>query len=348
MKNLITWIRQSVQSVLGKKKASRRAPSKPILRSQTSEDKTPDGSPKRPPMPNLDGERVLATPINHGEKDLVERIASRIEAGNFELPQLPATTLALVNLAGKPGVDVSRVVQLISSDPSLAGELLRVANSVLYATHVPAATLNEAVMRIGLRGLRTLIFSVSVKGTIMRLGSLERFSEEVWRQAFSVASIARKIAPIVGIERERAFLIGLLHDIGKIALLALLSKEMERGKPVSPALVGRVFYVHHERAGQRLAEKWRLDEELTCIAGNHHKVGSQEEYSKSAALASLAHKLDLHLSFDDPVGYRELLKAEEFDELKLSTNRREAVLEQARRIWNDGQEEREDESREAA
>ena len=345
MRSLILWIQSVLDRLLERSAPTRprKGSSKPSLQSRpagSSDTGAPaESAPAPQRMPNLDSERVLAAPVHESERELVDRIAALIEAGEFELPQLPATTMALANLAGKPGVDVTRVVELISSDPTLASELLRVSNSVLYATHVPAGTLNEAVMRIGLKGLRTLIFSVSVKGTILRLKSLSAYSEEVWRQAFSVASIARSIAPILGVERERAFLIGLLHDVGKIALLAMLSKEMAKGQAVSPATIGRVFYVHHERAGQKLAEKWRLDEELASIAGNHHRFLSNAEHGQSAALASLAHKLDLHLSFDDDVSYRGLLHADEFDYLGLPQSRRQAVLDHAQRTRDEGQQE---------
>ncbi len=337
MKDIQLWFRSVMDRLLGRKAKGKKAPagprSKPVLRSKHSA--SSEVAPGPPAVPNLDGKRWLTESLNADEAALVERIGESIASGKFELPHLPATTLALVNLAGKPGVDVTRVVELISSDPSLAGELLRVSNSVLYSTHVPASTLNEAVMRIGLRGLRTLIFSVSVKGTVMKMKDLSQYSKEVWRQAFSVATIARKIAPLLEIERERAFLIGLLHDVGKIALLAMLSKEMRRGTIVSPATVGRVFYTHHELAGSRLAEKWRLDAELVSIAGQHHNCKANQEYERGAALASLAHKLDLHMGFDDEASYRGLVRCPEFESLGISEGRRMAVLDQARRAYEE-------------
>lgn len=294
-----------------------------------------------PGLVNLDGARHLHTALDPVERDLIDRIAARIDHGHFELPHLPATSLALVNMAGRSDVEVARLVELVSSDPSLASELLRMANSVLYATHIPAETLDAAVMRIGLRGLRSLVFSVSVKSTVLRLGRLEAYSEEVWRQAFSVANIARAIAPLLGVERERAFLLGLLHDVGKIALLAMLNKELHGKETVSPAIVGRIFYVHHERAGALLCQKWRLDEEIASVAGNHHRFATNLEHGRVAALASLAHKLDLHLSFGDHGAYRAVLGCEEMEFLELPGSRREAVLVQARRAYEDGERDRE-------
>ncbi len=289
----------------------------------------------KPHVGNLDVEAHRTLPVAGRDRVLLESFTERIESGDFELPHLPATSMALINLAGKPGVDVARVVELISSDPSLASELLRTSNSVLYATRVPAQTLNEAVMRIGLRGLRSLIFTVSVKGTILRVKQLENFSTEIWRQAFSVASIARTIAPMLGEDRERAFLTGLLHDIGKIALLSIISKEGGSAQSTSPAMVGHLFYVHHERAGEMLARKWRLSDELISVVGHHHDFATNEEFGREAALASLAHKADLHLSLDDLEGYRALVNCEEFEFLGVPEGRRMALLGRARESFEE-------------
>jgi len=299
--------------------------------------------PTPPPSPGLENpdSQAAEAKLAPAERELLDRVSARIDSGRFELPHLPATSMALLRLTRKRGVDIERLVELIHSDPVLASELLRTANSVLYATTMPAETLEAAVMRIGLDGLRTLVLSVSVKSTVLRLGELESFSQEVWRQAFSVARIARAIGPQVRIEKDRAFLMGLLHDIGKIALLAMLAREQRAGEKVGPALVGRVFYVHHERAGALLCEKWKLDEEMISVAGNHHRFATNEAHGRSAALVSLAHKLDLHLGTGDQGSLRELLVAPELDALGLDPEGRESLLDQARRAFQEGQAEAE-------
>jgi putative nucleotidyltransferase with HDIG domain len=327
----------------GKQRRSRNTRKGKARSGGSSSASAPEAQEEKPPLKNkpavgnLDAAPYRALPVAERDRALLERLSAQVESGKFELPHLPATSLALVNLAGKPGVDVERVVQLISSDPSLASELLRTANSVLYATRVPASTLNEAVMRIGLRGLRSLIFTVSVKGTILRLGQLQEFSTEIWRQAFSVATIARTIAPLLGEDREVAFLTGLLHDIGKIALLSILSKEPDAVHAASPAIVGHLFYVHHERAGEMMAKSWRLSDELISVTGCHHDFESNEEFGRSAALASLAHKLDLHLSLGDDGSYRELVHCEELEFLGVPEGRRGALLGRARDTYEEAE-----------
>ena len=349
------WIRQlieQVRSALGMQRPNlvrggttpgsiTRSPQKAVLRTRETplaegqEASADSGEELLPAVPsfNVDSKVQLRTSLDARERVLLQSLANKIAAGRLELPQLPATSMALISLSGRADAEVSQVVELISTDPSLAGELLRLANSVIYAAHVPAETLNTAVMRVGMTGLRALVFSVSVRGSVLRTKSLEVFTEEVWRQAFSVATIAREIAPIFRMDKERAFLVGLLHDVGKIALLSMMSKEMAKDDTISPAMVGRVFHVHHQRAGRALAENWRLNAEIVSVAGNHHQYRTNEEFGRSAALASLAHTLDLFLSFNDDAAYRGLLETPEFDFLEVTPEHREAVLDTARRIY---------------
>jgi putative nucleotidyltransferase with HDIG domain len=247
----------------------------------------------------LDAEETLTVILEGPEEEILWSIARRIESGRLDLPTLPSTSMAVIELANNPSVEFRQLVSQISMDPVLSSELLRTANSVLYATEEPVETLHSAVVRIGLRALRSMIFSVSMRGTILRSGVLAEYAEDVWRQSYSVAMIARDIAPVVGVDPEKAFLLGLLQDIGKISLLAMLSKEVKVPADCTPALVGHVFQVYHQEAGAAMARKWKLPSEFSSVAGCHHDWMENTAHTRSAALANLSHHLDLALSLED-------------------------------------------------
>ena len=92
------------------------------------------------------------------------------------------------------------------------------------------------------------------------------------------------------------FLLGLLHDVGKIALLSMLQREITDQSDVTPTLVGRTFLEFHESTGALMAEGWKLSEEFISVAGCHHKYENNAQYGRSAAVVSLAHRLDMNLS----------------------------------------------------
>lgn len=282
---------------------------------------------------NLDGLEGASARISAAEDEILARIGARIEGGNFELPQLPSTSVAALEVCNRPSAEIASLVDLIASDPVLSGELLKVANSALYTVHIPAATVRDAVMRVGLRAMRGLVFSVSMRSVILRSGLVAKYAEEVWRQAVSVAVTAREVAPVLGLEAERAYMLGLLHDIGKVALLPLLREEVQSAGDISSALVGRVFSTHHEAAGASMARQWKLPDEIRSVAGCHHAFEENEEHREAAAFANLVHRLDLHLSLRDDHGFRALAESPMMELLDPEGTARWKVLELAERAF---------------
>ncbi|HUR28553.1 MAG TPA: HDOD domain-containing protein [Planctomycetota bacterium] len=268
----------------------------------------------------------LAVILEGPEEEILWSIGRHIESGRLDLPTLPSASMAVIELANHPSVEFRQIVEQISMDPVLSSELLRTSNSVLYAGVEPVDTLHSAIARIGLRALRSMILSVSMRSRILRPGALAEHAAEVWRQAYSVGSLARAIAPILGVDPEKAFLLGLLQDIGKIPLLSMLSKELKHSSDVSPKLVAQVFQLFHEEAGAAMARKWKLPAEFASVAGCHHDWQSNGKHTRSAALANLAYHLDLAYSAHDPELQARVHELPSFLELAAQPEARERIL----------------------
>ena len=316
-----------------KSKGSRTSNKPKAARSDAQEEEEVDESEGMGGIDNLDQESRARSPLGGREEGLLSRIRLWVEAEKYDLPILPATNVAAMDMAANPGADLKKIVELIATDPVLSSELLKTANSVLYATQAPASTLHEAVMRIGTRGLRSLIYAVSVRALVLRTKSLETYSQEVWRQSYSVGTIARAISPRISFDPDRGFLIGLLHDLGKVVLLSMLSKASDKASDITPTIVGRVFYEYHELVGEKVSSAWKLDDELIAIAGCHHDFEANEESMRGAALASLSHRLDLGLSTGNAEEYRALKALPHFEALGVPDDVREEMLGLAREAY---------------
>jgi len=255
----------------------------------------------------LDGDEHLVGKLDNPESDLLERLRQRIEGGELDIPLLPPTSVTALEVANRPSVDVHQLVQAIARDPLITSDLLRIANSALYATQNEASSLQQAIMRIGLKAVRNVVFGAAMKSSLSNARRLNEYAEEVWRQSQSVAAVARRLGASTGFEREQAYLIGLLHDIGKVVLLGMLQREMRDKSRLSPALVGRTFRQFHESAGGAMAAQWKLPIEIVSVASQHHDFASNEDYPRAAALANLAHEIDLRLSLRDEAGLRLLV-----------------------------------------
>lgn len=268
--------------------------------------------------------------LEEKERALLARVSQRIARGDLELPQLPSTSMAVIDMTGKATAEIKDIVRLIESDPVLSSEIVKTANSALYTGTEPVETIAAAVMRIGMRNLRTLMFSLSMRSAVLRDKRLSHYAEEVWRQSYSTATIARAIAKPIGVDPDRAFLLGLLSDIGKVSLLAMLRSEVPKGSEVSPALVGRVFYLYHELAGARLAEAWHMPTDFVAVSGCHHRYEENQHNPRDAALVSLALRLDIVLERGTNDELEAAIAAPEMDYLQLGEPQRMEAVAAAR------------------
>lgn len=271
-------------------------------------------------------DRAGVESIPEREAAWLDAIERRVHAGDFELPQLPSTTLAVVELAADPDAAAARLAVLVERDPVLSSELLKTANSVLFSGTAPAQTLQQAVVRLGGRQLRGLAFALQMRRVVSRAKGLTAYADSFWRQATSMAKLAREVAAAARMDEDQAFLVGLLHDIGKVPLLDLIGREVNQRSDISRALVGRVFTRFHEAVGAKLAERWCLPLDLAEVAGCHHEFASNTTAPRWAALASLVHGLDLQLALGGEPEFYDLRQRAEFDVLGIAPEMRGVVL----------------------
>lgn len=279
---------------------------------------------------NPDDPRALERTLPTEAHELWQRLVERVALGNFELPRLPRNSMTLVRLATDVETDVREIVDRLKQDPPLASALLAAANSVHSAGKVPIDTLDGAVVRIGLNGLRSLVLTLSIKSSLFSGRNLPHYAEQVWRQSYSCGQIAREIHKALEEEPESGFMLGLIHDIGKISLLATIHEELDPKEQISRTLVAQLFHQYHEQAGRLLAEDWNLPPDLVSVIGNHHRWEANETHRQAAAVCSLAHRLDLTLSMAWIEKYRSFVteddEAPEFAALGIDQQTRSCLL----------------------
>jgi len=279
---------------------------------------------------NVDREAGVSFQPEFAETELISRIDERVAENRFELPHLATTHMKLLDLTANPDVDVSKVERMITPDLALTASLLKTANSVMYGGSRQVDTIRGAIVRVGIRGIRSSLLSLSLRSVIFKCRGLAQIAEEIWRQSFSVANNARANAVPLALDPERMFVLGLLHDIGKVPLLHLLRELAPEGFDFRRPFVSHIFHRHHEAVGSRLAQSWNLPEEVSAVAGCHHDFAKNPQFSKSAALVLLANKQDMHLSCGDHDGYFALAADPSMEALDLPETMRRPLLDAVR------------------
>jgi HD-like signal output (HDOD) protein len=149
--------------------------------------------------------------------------------------------------------------------------------------------LKEAVVRLGVRTVRDLVFETALHQGVFSLAEYSETIEQIRRHSTVTAYITRIICRHAKVDEEHAFLCGLLHDIGFAGLLFAVSHIEAEGSPPLLQLWSEVDRLH-ERASRIVTELWQLPLEIQEVVGHHHHLHTGET-SRVAAAINLADQL---------------------------------------------------------
>lgn len=233
------------------------------------------------------------------------QIAVELTRGDLALPALdPRVTELLESLRGPREPSVQEVVRGLERDPALAAGILRRGNAPMVRPRGAAITrLDEACVRLGNRQVLLLITELLVgEGLDCDGPPFTELSLALRENAAATGWIARRLAPTLGVDPDEAHLAGLLHNLGELALLHLLSRR-DWDAPPTPEALGYELSCSHERFGGVLARSWRLPEHVAALAGRHHRRPVGRESFKQGALRVLvvgAWALAMEAGYDYP------------------------------------------------
>jgi len=220
--------------------------------------------------------------------DLKEKRIELILQQLQQLPTLPSVAMRVLEVTSDDESSARQVIDLISSDQSLTAKILRLVHRADQGVSSDVTTVERAVVLLGFEAVRSAVLAVSVFHVFeghesQGAGRFQR--EEFWKHSLAVACCAELLArslaerspePAVKpppIEPAEAFVCGLLHDIGKVALDAILPKSFDRIVEATDLLRGNiadlernVIGLDHMIVGKRLGEQWLLPAVLRdCI-----------------------------------------------------------------------------------
>ncbi len=219
-------------------------------------------------------------------------VAHRLAAGQLSLPMLPRVASQVVALVGSPTTDANRLAELIHRDPALAGQVLRIANSPAYMPRMPIVSLQQAVSRLGLNIVSEIAFAASLQSGIFRVPGYEPVLNQLWRHALASGAFAKEIARVRRLNVESAFLCGLLHSVGKPALLQLVNDVAKtNGLRVGPIALVALLDDLHTVVGMRIAEQWGLPKPVAASIEHDAAYAQAGGFRQEAMITFLAARL---------------------------------------------------------
>ena len=219
----------------------------------------------------------------------VNSFLKRIRVYIARMPSLSTTVTKVLETCNDPFASPNELSRVISLDPVLVGQVLRLINSAYYALPQSITSLPRAIIMLGLNTVKNLALSLAVLETMSGKGAMRTVSSnDFWAHCLCVGVAARCIAKLQGASlsaREDYFIAGLLHDLGKIPLNKQFPDQYYRaykqantdGNPQHLFLAENdIFGLNHCVVGQLIAEKWQLGGSLVQSLAHHHGTDDTE------------------------------------------------------------------------
>lgn len=201
------------------------------------------------------------------------------------LPVCPARAFEVMGIMSRGDVGFDDLVSVASGDQVLAGSVLQVANSPAFARSVPARDVHQAVMYIGTEQASRVIVAAALKPVLSIQGG-----DALWQHSIDSAIVAELLAQRTShIDPREAYVLGLLHDVGKLLLNIAPAPARECRERLTTAGVPRQIAeivtcgADHALAGADVLRSWGLPQDYIAAVESHH----QPERSPSDASALL-------------------------------------------------------------
>lgn len=227
-----------------------------------------------------------------------------------DLPPLPHVASQAIALVEDPDTTAQKLTDLLGKDTALAARVLKIANSAMFSCQREITTLNQAIMIIGFKALKGIIVAATLRQLSRNFGKIEQM---IWENSTCTALAANILARNLKKHYvDEVFLLGLLHDLGKLVLVRQIPKDYE--KIVNEVKKGRYFAdieqetlgFAHPLIGALVAKKWNFSLDTCQVILHHHDpmddtISDIGEEKTAVVIAAdlVAHKL----GFGHPNGF---------------------------------------------
>jgi len=220
-----------------------------------------------------------------------------------DLPATPQVAKQVMAKVADPETRVEDLQKVLAADQQLTAKILRIANSSFYGGHRSVSNLSDAIVRLGFKTIKNLVIASAVKSLSGKSGFVQ---DLLWQHSIGCAIAAQTIARKVNYRQlEEAFLVGLMHDIGKVVfhlqapdvMLAVTQQLYNEPHWDRDEIERERFGVGHAEVGRQVAEKWHFPETIEEAIAWHHQPRHASREPVLAQITQLAdaicHKLEI-------------------------------------------------------
>jgi putative nucleotidyltransferase with HDIG domain len=212
------------------------------------------------------------------------------------LPTMPASVVKLTRMISEPEVKIEDVVGILQMDAGLTANVLKMANCAALGLSRRVGSVQEAVVRIGMRQLYQMIVSASVKPIVDKpLDGYDLEDGFFWRHSIAVAIAAETLTAQCGKVEKNAFTAGILHDVGKQIISNFILRNndefvtAEDSRQAFDLTERNILGIDHAELGATVLEQWQFPPALVNAVMYHHRP---DETPTDRLLVDIVHVAD--------------------------------------------------------
>lgn len=215
----------------------------------------------------------------------------------LEIPPLPSSIARVIELTQTENHSARQIAEAIGADPALAAKVLRIANSPIFFLAREIVNLLMAVNTLGNEAIKTLLITSFTSDSFRKILRKSPQANKLWVHSVAAGLAARELSHELGMRsKDEAFVCGLLHDLGKLALLCydpMFYQQLDdQGDEfgIQRCEIRRFGY-SHSQVGALMTQRWGLPNAIVSAIYYHHQPGEAGEFVFMSRIVDIADQL---------------------------------------------------------
>jgi len=248
---------------------------------------------------NFTGKEAAENSGEHTAKGIINSVIKKFKRGDIDLPVLPKVVQDIRNTMSKPNTTVETLASVIERDAVISVRLISVSNSPMYRGSEKITHIKQAIPRLGIKETQGIINTIANKSLYeTKNHKFKTIMEKLWLHSLATAyasmRIARKLVPG---DMEKYFLMGLIHDIGKVVLIKVFGDLEAQGSNPELDEILEGIKEAHTSFGSTILRQWGFAEDFARIALLHEGPVFKPTIDKTVLAVNLAGEITKKLGF---------------------------------------------------
>lgn len=217
-------------------------------------------------------------------------VVGQLLKGDFKVPLLPTVVNKVLDITQRDNYALRDLSEVIVTDPIISAQLLKHANSAFYNRGHHIDSISMAIQHIGAQAVTNLVLTLSLQSVVSGRDLFLEDRKRIWQHSLACALLSRSIAQMLRLDREQAFLCGLMIDFGKLILLSSIFELMQKKSEYQATpkrLIEEILETYHPKVGGIVGTRWKLPPSVLEAITYHHSFSFASEFANYVAAASL-------------------------------------------------------------